>query len=593
MTAVGTMAQDIYLGTLENASTGYEYKIYKNGTEIDHRWNSNPDYNYYLEDMIAAEDGNVYYLNHFQNTSGTEMNHWTDVRKVGESSAIYNCPTGEGIVLTGLAYENGDIYASGSFHSTDGRDYGYITKNGEVFYQNSENGYDCKMMGITVVNGDVFTCGGEAANEGSGGEDYSYVTVWKNDVEIGNAYVYGQYSYGYDITLYNGYLYICGKVKQNGVWKGALWQLSADADYSTNNMTLIGTVSDNESECKHLCQDASNIYVSYMVYGEETGVYKFTIYPEYYFSKYFTYSAPSASWGNIVANNHGVYTTANGGGIYWLNGQEVSVSYTPKSIRKIAVACKSSETVYDLPFEDHFENGETYWDDWYTYDYNTQNGYYTAYWDRIDYSGDDDYAAWHRWGCSNGNQGADLVSPKIRIPADYNATLSFFTKVWDLQSMPAHGSRIYITTEDYEPFAGSEIWDMNDHIDDMSEDSWKHFSVDLTEYKGQTIQLIFYYYGECAHAWIVDDVEIYGVYDGVKEEGESVALSVMPNPANDVIRVNGVNGTEEVNIVNTLGQVVKTARLSDGESLNISDLSAGVYMLRSENSAQVVKFTVK
>ena len=80
--------------------------------------------------------------------------------------------------------------------------------------------------------------------------------------------------------------------------------------------------------------------------------------------------------------------------------------------------------------------------------------------------------------------------------------------------------------------------------------------------------------------------------DGIGED-ESTMLCVMPNPANDVIRVSGLNGTEEVNIYNTLGQVVKSARISDGESLNISDLSAGIYMLRGENSAQMVKFTVK
>ena len=115
--------------------------------------------------------------------------------------------------------------------------------------------------------------------------------------------------------------------------------------------------------------------------------------------------------------------------------------------------------------------------------------------------------------------------------------------------------------------------------------------------KGQVYKLVFVWHndssggtGNGAH---VDDISItVASGDGVEENIESV-LSVMPNPANDVIRVNGLNGTEEVNIYNTLGQVVKSARLSEGQDLNISDLSAGVYMLRSENSEQVVKFTVK
>ncbi len=115
--------------------------------------------------------------------------------------------------------------------------------------------------------------------------------------------------------------------------------------------------------------------------------------------------------------------------------------------------------------------------------------------------------------------------------------------------------------------------------------------------KGQVYKLIFAWHndhsGGTGYGVSVDDISItVASGDGVEENIESV-LSVMPNPANDVIRVNGLNGTEEVNIVNTLGQVVKSERLSDGQSINISDLSAGVYMLRSENSTQVVKFTVK
>ncbi len=90
--------------------------------------------------------------------------------------------------------------------------------------------------------------------------------------------------------------------------------------------------------------------------------------------------------------------------------------------------------------------------------------------------------------------------------------------------------------------------------------------------------------GTAATEVLIDRVE------GVAQN-ESSILNVYPNPANDVIRVNGLNGTEEVNIINTLGQVVKSERLSDGQSINISDLSAGVYMLRSQNS--MVKFNVK
>ena len=67
----------------------------------------------------------------------------------------------------------------------------------------------------------------------------------------------------------------------------------------------------------------------------------------------------------------------------------------------------------------------------------------------------------------------------------------------------------------------------------------------------------------------------------------------MPNPASDFISITGVDGIEDITIYNTLGQVVKTAQVSDGETISIEGLSQGVYMLKSEKSAQTIKFIVE
>ena len=116
---------------------------------------------------------------------------------------------------------------------------------------------------------------------------------------------------------------------------------------------------------------------------------------------------------------------------------------------------------------------------------------------------------------------------------------------------------------------------------------------------GEVYKLIFvwrndYSQGNGTGAYI-DNISITEVGDDGVAQNESLAsnLSVMPNPAKDVITVTGLNDNEEVSIYNALGQVVKTARLSDGQSLSISGLSAGVYVLRGESTAHVVKFTVQ
>ena len=87
--------------------------------------------------------------------------------------------------------------------------------------------------------------------------------------------------------------------------------------------------------------------------------------------------------------------------------------------------------------------------------------------------------------------------------------------------------------------------------------------------------------------------EVTGTVAINEEVAEELELSVMPNPASDFISITGIDGIEDITIYNTLGQVVKTAQVSDGETISIEGLSQGVYMLQSEKSAQTIKFIVE
>ena len=594
--AAGAMAQDVYLGVSNTNSNDEKYfTVTKNGTTLATEQYSGS--NYEMMDLIVDDNENVYYLKH-RIISDNTLN-WTDVYKIsadGNRSQIYNCASNRGIILNSLACDksNGDVYACGSYYASDYRDYPIITKNGADFYVGEESGYDGKMMGIAVVNGDVFTCGGEAANEGSSGEDYSYATIWKNGEIIGDAYDYGKYSYAYGIVVYNGYIYVCGKILEDGVWKAAVWKLLDNATYSSNNMSRVATISDSESKCKSMTIDAGSIYVSYVISGVETGVWKYNT-ANNNGSVIFTYSAPNATYGNIVANNHGVYTTANGSSRYWLDGTYVTTTESG-TIRKIAVYCPRQYHVYDLPFEDHFQNGSTYYDNWFAYDYDNNNGYAPTYWERYEYNSNQ-FALRHRFGTNS--QSADLASPAIRIPEGYTANLTFYTKVDYLSDLDI--ASIYVisdagevfTTDNFENFQQEHIWSLDDHLDEISTNTWHRFSVDLSEFAGEIINLVFFYNGTNAHTWYIDDIEVTGTVAINEEVAEELELSVMPNPASDFISITGLDGIEDITIYNTLGQVVKTAQVSDGETISIEGLSQGVYMLQSEKSAQTIKFIVE
>ena len=69
---------------------------------------------------------------------------------------------------------------------------------------------------------------------------------------------------------------------------------------------------------------------------------------------------------------------------------------------------------------------------------------------------------------------------------------------------------------------------------------------------------------------------------GVDENGESY-YELYPNPTNTVIRIAGIEDNTEVNIYNTLGMLVKVVRVSSDEEITVSDLSAGLYLVRFGN----------
>ena len=76
---------------------------------------------------------------------------------------------------------------------------------------------------------------------------------------------------------------------------------------------------------------------------------------------------------------------------------------------------------------------------------------------------------------------------------------------------------------------------------------------------------------------------------GVDENGFS-AINLYPNPANDKIRIEGLEGRKEIRIYDAVGMIVKTLNINGEEEIDIHDLNAGLYFLNVEG--HVMKFVV-
>ena len=71
---------------------------------------------------------------------------------------------------------------------------------------------------------------------------------------------------------------------------------------------------------------------------------------------------------------------------------------------------------------------------------------------------------------------------------------------------------------------------------------------------------------------------------GVDEEGFET-ISLYPNPANDKIRIVGVDCVHDIQIYNAYGMPVKTASINGESEIDISHLSSGIYFLRMGSHA--------
>jgi hypothetical protein len=68
-------------------------------------------------------------------------------------------------------------------------------------------------------------------------------------------------------------------------------------------------------------------------------------------------------------------------------------------------------------------------------------------------------------------------------------------------------------------------------------------------------------------------------YTGV-DENDMELVKLFPNPANDKIRIEGLEGENSIQIYNAYGMLVKTVSINGDDEIDISELTAGYYILR-------------
>lgn len=77
----------------------------------------------------------------------------------------------------------------------------------------------------------------------------------------------------------------------------------------------------------------------------------------------------------------------------------------------------------------------------------------------------------------------------------------------------------------------------------------------------------------------------------VYEVVEKNAVTIYPNPMNDVLNIELGDNQSDVEVYNSLGQMVKRIEMMSGDvTINVEDLNAGIYFVKVNNSVtKIVK----
>lgn len=95
---------------------------------------------------------------------------------------------------------------------------------------------------------------------------------------------------------------------------------------------------------------------------------------------------------------------------------------------------------------------------------------------------------------------------------------------------------------------------------------------------------------ETRQVFVDHDIELSAFFSFTDvEENDAISISLYPNPASDVIRIEGTEGIHDICIFNLTGQVVKTATIQGNEEIHIDDLPAGLYLIRID-SLHAIRF---
>lgn len=181
-----------------------------------------------------------------------------------------------------------------------------------------------------------------------------------------------------------------------------------------------------------------------------------------------------------------------------------------------------------------------------------------------------------------------LTSPVISLPNDSNngkqLNLKFDVGAFDDEVFQEHYAVYVIPVNS--TFTGNETPVFEETLDAGYMDEAKHVMIDVTDFAGQDIQVVFRHYN-CTDLLVlmidnvkVIDEDILAVSDLNKNN-----LQVYPNPTSDFVKINGVENIQKIRIFDMNGKMVLENQASEAD---IRKLPVGQYILNVHTKSEIL-----
>ena len=180
------------------------------------------------------------------------------------------------------------------------------------------------------------------------------------------------------------------------------------------------------------------------------------------------------------------------------------------------------------------------------------------------------------WFSTAGAANRWITSPAIDLTSYTSGIVTLTYKSMSADGDFPDGYKLYVST------TGTAVADFGTtaiHQETAAAAAFTTQTVDLSAYLGQTIHLGWQHDSNDMFIIILDDIKVVYKTSASSAEFFTENFNMYPNPVTDVLNIESKNGlnANEIKITDMTGKVIKVQK--DVTSVNVSDLSAGTYLI--------------